>query len=263
MESVRACPGSEPVAGDDVSLVAAFGGGLVSFLSSCVLPIVPAYLSMLTGLEVSELREGGHGHTARLVRDIGLFVAGFSAVFVLLGFSATSVGRVLFENQSLLTRVGGVLVVAMAFLMAASLFVEVPLLSGEHRLQARRSRLGPLAAPVMGAAFGFGWTPCIGPVLTSVLAIAATQGDVARGGLLLGVYSLGLGIPFLVTGLVLGRVAGALDWVKRRTRGLTVASSVVLAGLGLLLVLDRLAWATARLQSALDAVGLDRLVRLG
>lgn len=249
--------------GDDVSFIAAFGGGLVSFLSPCVLPIVPAYLSMLTGLEVSELREGGRGHTGRLLRDVGLFVAGFSLVFVLLGLSATSVGRVLFENQSLLTRVGGVLVVTMAFVMAASLFVDVPFLSGEHRLQARPSRLGPFAAPVMGAAFGFGWTPCIGPILTSVLAIAATQGDAARGALLLGVYSAGLGIPFLVAGLALARVAGAFDWVKRRTRGLTVASSAVLGGLGLLLVLDRLAWATARLQAAFDAVGLGRLVRLG
>lgn len=218
---------------------------------------------MLTGLEVSELREGSHGHTTRLVREIGLFIAGFSAVFVILGMSATSVGRVLFENQSLLTRVGGVLVIAMAFLMAASLFVEVPFLSGEHRFQARPSRLGPVAAPVMGAAFGFGWTPCIGPVLTSVLAIAATQGDVARGGFLLGVYSLGLGIPFLVAGLLLARVAGGLDWVKRRSRGITVGSAVVLGVLGLLLVLDRLAWATAQLQSALDALGLDRLIELG
>ncbi|MBI2168535.1 MAG: sulfite exporter TauE/SafE family protein [Actinobacteria bacterium] len=228
-----------------------------------MLPIVPAYVSMLTGLEVSELREGGRGHRARLLRDIGLFIAGFSAVFVLLGLSATTIGRSLFENQSLLTRIGGVMVVLMAFLMAASLFVDVPFLSGEHRFQTRPSRLGHFAPPVMGVAFGFGWTPCIGPVLTSVLAIAATQGDAARGALLLGVYSAGLGVPFLVTGLALGRLTGALDWVKRRTRVLTLTSSAVLASLGLLLVLDRLAWATARMQSALDAVGLDGLVRLG
>jgi cytochrome c-type biogenesis protein len=116
---------------------------------------------------------------------------------------------------------------------------------------------------VAGAAFGFGWTPCIGPVLASVLAVAATQGRALEGAGLLAAYSLGLGVPFLVSGLALGRLAGAFDWVRRHFTVLTFSSAVVLAGFGILLALDRLTWVTTQLQTALNAVGLGRLVSLG
>jgi cytochrome c-type biogenesis protein len=151
----------------------------------------------------------------------------------------------------------------MALFLLGSLVVRAPWLYQERRFHPDLSRFGPLAAPVAGVAFGFGWTPCIGPVLTSILAIAATQGGVGRGGLLLAVYSAGLGIPFLAAGLAFGRVTGAFRWVKRHFTGITAASATSLAAFGVILALDRLVWVTTQLQQAFDAVGLGRLVELG
>ncbi|MGD9798170.1 MAG: cytochrome c biogenesis CcdA family protein [Microbacteriaceae bacterium] len=247
---------------DSVSYVAAFGGGLVSFLSPCVLPLVPAYLSIITGLDVTEPGDVRH-RWVKVARDTGLFILGFGSVFVLLGLSATSIGRVLFRNQVVLTRVSGLVVVAMALFILGSLVLRSPWLYQEKRFHPDLSRFGPFAAPVAGVAFGFGWTPCIGPVLTSILALAASGGDAGQGAALLAVYSAGLGVPFLATGLAFSRLAGALAWVKRHFTAVTVASAGSLAFFGVLLVLDRLVWMTARLQEALDAVGLDRLVELG
>ncbi len=268
---------------EGVSYLAAFGGGVVSFASPCVLPIVPAYLSVITGLDVAEVRSGARHHLGRIARDTTLFVAGFSVVFILLGLSATTVGQALFRNHLLLTRLSGAAVLAMALFLIGSLVLtsnaglpgrlsssagllgrsRIAWIYGEARFHPSPSRLGPLAAPVAGAAFGFGWTPCIGPILASVLAVAASQGRSLEGATLLACYSLGLGLPFLVTGLALGRLAGAFDWVRRHFAVLTFSSAVVLAGFGILLALDRLSWVTTQLQSALQSVGLGRLVSLG
>ena len=258
---------------EGVSYLAAFGGGVVSFASPCVLPIVPAYLSVITGLDVAEVRSGARQHLGRITRDTSLFVAGFSVVFILLGLSATAVGQVLFRNHLLLTRLSGVAVLAMALVLVGSLVLSsraelagrsrIPWMYGEARFHPSLPRFGPLAAPVAGAAFGFGWTPCIGPILASVLAVAASQGRSLEGATLLACYSLGLGVPFLVTGLAFGRLAGAFDWVRRHFAVLTFSSAVVLAGFGVLLALDRLTWVTTQLQTALQAVGLGRLVSLG
>jgi cytochrome c-type biogenesis protein len=238
-----------------------------------VLPIVPGYLSVITGLDVAEVRSGARQHLGRISRDTALFVAGFSAVFILLGLSATAVGQALFRNHLLLTRVSGVAVLAMAIFLIGSVVLSsragrpgrlrAPWLFGEARFHPSPSRLGPLAAPVAGAAFGFGWTPCIGPILASVLAVAASQGRSLEGATLLACYSLGLGLPFLLTGLAFGRLTGAFDWVRRHFAILTFSSAVVLAGFGILLALDRLTWVTTQLQTALQAVGLGRLVSLG
>jgi cytochrome c-type biogenesis protein len=247
---------------ESVTLVAAFGGGLISFLSPCVLPIVPAYLSIITGLEVGEIHEG-RGHLVGIARDTGLFVAGFSAVFILLGLSATAVGQALFDNQGTITRISGLVVLAMALFVLGSLVLRSPWLYQEKRFHPDLSRFGPVAAAVAGVAFGFGWAPCIGPVLTSILAIAATQQGVGRGALLLAVYSAGLGVPFLAAGLAFGRLAGALGWVKRHFTGLTAASAASLATFGVILTLDRLVWVTTRLQEGFEAIGLGRLVSLG
>lgn len=246
----------------DVGYLAAFAGGVVSFLSPCVLPIVPAYLAIITGLDVEQLRDADRP-LARIARDTGLFIVGFSAVFIALGLSATTVGQALFRNQSLLTRASGAVVLAMALFMLGSLFLNAPWLYQERRFHPKLSRFGPFAAPVAGVAFGFGWTPCIGPVLTSILAVAASRGDVGQGAALLAVYSAGLGLPFMITGLAFGRLAGALGWVKRHVQGLTITSSFALAAFGVLLVMDRLVWLTGEMQQALDAVGLGGLVELG
>lgn len=247
----------------DVGYLAAFGGGLVSFASPCVLPIVPAYLSMVTGLDVAELRAGERRHTGRIVRDTGLFVLGFGTVFVLLGLGASAFGGALEHHQVLLTRISGLMIVAMALFLIGSLFLKAPWLYQELRFHPSPSRLGPLAAPITGVAFGFGWTPCIGPVYASVLIVAGESGQAARAAALLAAYSLGLGVPFLATGLALGRLGGALNWVKRHTTQVTVVSAALLGFLGVLLVFNRLTWVTTQTMSAFKSVGLGRLVTLG
>ena len=251
------------VATENVNYLTALGGGLVSFLSPCVLPIVPAYLSVITGLDVAEVREGDRRHLPRIAWHTGLFIAGFSAVFVVLGLTATAVGKAAFRNQDTITRISGVIVLAMALYMLGSIVLRAPGLYQERRWHPDLSRFGPFAAPVAGVAFGFGWTPCIGPVLGSISAVAATESGVGRGALLLLIYSLGLGIPFLATGLAFGRLAGALNWVKRHSQGITAVSAVALAFFGVLLAMNRLVWLTVHLQNGLRDVGLGRLLNLG
>jgi cytochrome c-type biogenesis protein len=247
----------------DVGYVAAFGGGFVSFLSPCVLPLVPAYLSMVTGLDVAEIRAGDRRHAGRIVRDTGLFVLGFGTVFIVLGMGANAFGGAVFRNQILLTRISGLVVVAMALFLVGSLVLRAPWLYRELRFHPSPSRLGPLAAPVTGAAFGFGWTPCIGPVLGSVLAVAGSSGHAARAAGLLAVYSIGLGLPFLVVGLALGRLGGTLAWVKQHTTAVTLASSAILGLLGVLLVFNQLTRVTTDTQRLFRSIGLGRLVTLG
>lgn len=242
-------------------MFAAFGAGFISFASPCVLPIVPGYLTVITGLDITS--DARDGQTARIIRDTSLFILGFSVVFVLLGIGATSIGSVIVDNQTLLVRVSGLMVLVMAFYLLGSLWANAPWLYQEKRFHPKLDRFGPFASPVAGVAFGLGWTPCIGPVLTSVLALAAVQDRAAEGALLLAVYSLGLGLPFLITGLLFGRLTSAFTFVKRHLRGITLASGVSLAAFGVLLVFNQLTWVTVQLQSGLRAIGLEELVLLG
>lgn len=247
----------------DVSLLAAFGGGLVSFLSPCVLPIVPGYVGLVSGLSIAEMREGGAATRARVVRSTLLFVLGFTAVFVALGLSATAVGAQLLDHKVGVTRALGVFVLAMALYLAGSQVLRAPGMYREVRFHPMVSRLGVGAAPAAGAAFGFGWTPCIGPVLSTVLAVGGREGDAVQATLLLVTYSAGLGVPFLAVGLALGRLTGPLAWFRRHGVAVTLASSATLAVFGVLLILDRLWWVTVQLTRVLDAAGLDGLVSLG
>jgi cytochrome c-type biogenesis protein len=247
----------------NVGYAAAFGGGFVSFLSPCVLPIVPAYISMVTGLDLAELQAGDRRHVVRIVRDTGLFILGFGTVFVVLGLTASAIGRSVFRHQLLLTRISGLLVVAMALFLIGSLVLKAPWLYQELRFHPSPSRLGPFAAPVTGVAFGLGWTPCIGPVLSSVLVVASESNAAARGAALLAAYTLGLGVPFLVVGLALGRLGGSLNWVKRHTTAITILSATLLGVLGVLLVFNELTRVTTDTQKVFRAIGLGRLVTLG
>jgi len=239
-----------------LAYLAAFGGGIISFLSPCVLPLVPGYLSIITGLDVPEIQQGRRDTMLRITRDTGLFVLGFTVVFVGLGVSASSVGRLFLDHQALLTRISGVVVLSMALFMLGSLVLQAPWLYQEKRFHPNTGRLGPFASPVAGVAFGFGWTPCIGPVLGSILAIAATSGRTTAGATLLLAYSLGLGIPFLVTGLAFGRMAGTFAWVKRHFSAIVAVSASILAVFGVLLIFDSLSWVTTQMINAMDAIGI-------
>ena len=245
-----------------LSYLVAFAGGVVSFLSPCVLPLVPGYLSMVTGLDIGTLEKDSRRNLAGIVLTTGVFVAGFGAVFVLLGLSASAVGGVLRDHQDTLTRVSGALMLAMALFLAGSTFLRLPWLYQEKRFHPQFGRFGKAAPFVAGAAFAFGWSPCIGPVLGSILTIAADSGRAWTGAALLGTYTLGLGLPFLVTGLALGSLGGALKWVKRHSQAVVLGSAALLGAFGTLL-LDQLSALTRELQQALDGTPLEWLVELG
>ena len=212
-----------------IGLAAALGAGVVTFLSPCVLPLVPGYLSFLGGLSL-----GGASRSTR-TRDVllpaALFVLGFSIVFVLLGVSASLLGGVLTGNRVLISRISGAFIFLFGFFMLG--LIKVPWLYGEARFDPARARvLGRWAAPAMGMAFGFAWTPCVGPILGSILMLAARSGHVGEGALLLAVYSAGLGIPFMLMAALLGRVAGLVKWLSRHSLVIARVSGVVLMLVG-------------------------------
>jgi cytochrome c-type biogenesis protein len=222
-----------------VQIVIAFGAGVISFISPCVLPLLPGYLSMMSGYSAMELESGEVSNT-RMLRVILLFIAGFTLVFAALGAAASGLGQFLTQNLGAITRIAGLVIIAFGILMVAMAVSNRGLLatfSQDRRVEVRPSRLGKWAPPVMGAAFAFGWTPCIGPVLTVILATAATQETVGRGIALLVAYSLGLGVPFLLAGLGLFKVFGRL---KPHLRTISIVSGVLLAGFGVIMLTGNL-----------------------
>jgi cytochrome c-type biogenesis protein len=226
----------------EVPLLVAFGAGIISFVSPCVLPLLPGYLSLMSGYSIAEL-ETGDAATWRMLRATGLFVAGFTLVFVALGAGATAVGSLLRANLDVAERVAGWIVVGFGILLLVLSLSDTPRLAGltrERRVDVQPSRLGMWAPPVMGVAFGFAWTPCIGPVLGAILTTAAVQESVGRGMLLLLVYGLGLGVPFMLAGVALGRAMGAVRWLRSHSRPIGVISSVALIAFGLVMVTGNL-----------------------
>jgi cytochrome c-type biogenesis protein len=240
-----------------IGLLVAFGAGALSFLSPCVLPLVPGYLSLMSGVNSSQLAVATRVEQRLLLRSTLLFVAGFTVVFVALGASASTVGSALHNHQVGLNRVAGVLVIVMGIFLAG--LVSPRLLQQERRFHVSPSSLGGWAPPVMGMAFAFGWTPCIGPTLAVVYSLATAQGTLGRGVLLLFFYSLGLGVPFVATGLAFGRLTGVLGWVKAHFRAINLASGLLLAAFGILMVTNQVNTLSHAVTDVLDWLGLQRL----
>lgn len=219
---------------DFAGLLAAMGAGVLTFISPCVLPLIPGYLAFMTGMSAADLRDSDRKLSAVLGPSL-LFVLGFSTVFVALGASASALGSFLLSNRAVFETVAGVVIVLLGFFMLG--IVKVPWLYGEARFEMQKTRrFGGLAALVMGMAFAFGWSPCVGPILGSILMMAANSAEVGRGALLLGAYSLGLGVPFVAVALMLGRVRPLLDWVSRRSLVINRVAGAVLMLLGLLIL---------------------------
>lgn len=195
----------DPAAG--VGIFAALAAGIVSFLSPCVLPLVPGYLSAVTGVSVGELGDAGW---RRVLGPSLVFVFSFSAVFILLGLSATGIGSFLQTNQELLAKISGALIILMGALFVSSFFV--PRLNREWHVDALLDRAGKGGPVVVGAAFAIAWTPCIGPTLGAILSAAALSSSAGRGALLLAVYSAGLAIPFLLSALAFSRMTDTFAW---------------------------------------------------
>ena len=223
-----------------VGLVAAFLAGIASFASPCVLPLVPAYLSIIGGFDVTRT-EQRRAHLGRLTRDTLLFSLGFTAVFVALGLSTSALGRTVIHHQAALTRASGVVVVVMALFLWLSTALPTTELTREYRIHPVLDRLGPFAAPVAGVAFAFGWTPCVGPILASVLAVSTAQGHEGSGALLLTLYGAGLATPFFALALAFERLRRPLRFLQRHARVVSYVAAGVLLVLGFLLILDRLA----------------------
>ncbi len=214
-----------------VSLVVALMAGVLSFLSPCVLPLVPSYLSFVTGMSLEDLQEGVD-RKATLIHSL-LFVAGFSIIFITLGASASFLGVFLRYYEVWIARIGGVLIIILG-LHLTGVFRIAPLMR-ERRVHVNDKPAGYVGTLGVGAAFGAGWTPCIGPVLGAILTLAGTQDTVWSGVILLSVYSLGLAIPFLITALALDLFLGAFSKFRRLLPLVEKASGVMLIVLGLLL----------------------------
>jgi cytochrome c-type biogenesis protein len=279
----------------DVSLAGAFLAGLVSFLSPCVLPLVPGYISMLSGIGMEQLRKGGELPTAELFRSSLAFVAGFSVVFISFGASASAVGSFLRQNRGVLAPIAGALILLfglhllgvlikltpkvglvigglLVLLGVVSLVRHAPLFLGlgaihffslsiigffgptlarwlnrDVRMQSKVGQPGIWSAFLLGFAFAFGWTPCIGPILATVLALAAASDTIARGVLLLAVYSAGLAVPFLLTALGIGQFLRFYQNFRKYLHAVEVFSGALLLFVGGLVFVNKLTWLSGKL----------------
>lgn len=235
-----------------LSLFAAFGAGVVSFISPCVAPVVPGYLSLISGITIDGSRQSAEA-IRRLVVASVVFVAGFTLVFVALGVSAGSVGGLLQQHRLLMNHLSG------GFMILAGLFLvglfQLPFLYRERRFHPRFKRsLTRSETLLLGMAFGFGWTPCIGPLLVSILVYASASDTAARGTLLLLAYSLGLGVPFILVGVGIGRLLGALRWITRHYQVISSISGATLIVTGLLFVTDRFFYLNVMSQRLYDQI---------
>jgi cytochrome c-type biogenesis protein len=222
------------MAGDPASGVgffAALAAGLVSFLSPCVLPLVPGYLSAVTGVSLAELEQAGW---RRVLGPSLLFVASFSLIFIALGLTATGLGSTLQDHRHTLETIAGVLIIVMGTFFVASLFVTR--LNREWHFDALMERAGKGGPVIAGAAFAIAWTPCIGPTLGSILTAASLSGSAAHGAFLLAVYSAGLAIPFLLTALAFSRMTTAFAVVKRHYAVIVAIGGVILITMGILIL---------------------------
>lgn len=244
----------------DPTIPIAFGAGLISFLSPCVLPLVPGYLSYMSGLGPAE--SSSARRAALSTRAALFFVLGFSSVFVALGATATLLGSLLRDYQDVLTRAGGVFIIVLGLVFMGVL--KIPFLYREARFHPTPGA-GVWGSLVLGGAFAFGWSPCIGVTMGTILTMAAGRGVTggpAEGALLLGAYSLGLGVPFVLAGVGISRLTQTVSALRRHTRAVNLVSGALLVIVGLLFVTDRLFSLAILMQKSFLALNLDFLARI-
>ena len=246
--------------GVDTTVFAAFAAGFISFISPCVLPLVPGYLSAVSGVSIVDMEDRGKRDTAAVLIPAIVFCLSFTAVFVALGMVATGLGSTLRDNRELLNHIAGALIVLMGVLFVASLFVtRLNMEWRPHGLIARAGSGGPMIA---GAAFAIGWTPCIGPTLTAILNAAAVKDTVGEGAVLLAIYSSGLAIPFLVSAVAFHRATRVFRWLRDRYVAITAVSGAVLIVMGVLIFTGEMTDLNIEAQRFLQRLGLDELYTL-
>jgi cytochrome c-type biogenesis protein len=229
---------------ENPTFIAAFFAGVLSFISPCVLPLIPGYLSYISGVTLDDMQGTGAGGAATiaasrrrvLIASI-FFILGFSFVFVSLGAAATAIGDFLSQRLRLLSKIAGIVVIL--FGLHTMGLLRINWLYSEKRVQVDRKPRGLMGAFLVGLAFAFGWTPCIGPILAGILAIAGAQDTVWKGIQLLAIYSLGLGIPFLLTALAINRFFSAMARIRKHYHAIEVASGLLLCVIGALIFTDK------------------------
>lgn len=215
------------------AMMVALFAGLISFLSPCVLPIVPPYLAYMSGVSIADLTSGQAPRNRALLPAL-FFVLGLSTVFLFLGFTASAIGTLFLQYQDWFNTVAGLLV--MVFGLHFLGILRIPFLMHEARIDAGDRGGSAFGAYVLGLAFAFGWTPCIGPQLGAILSLAASEGSLVRGTMLLAVYAIGLGVPFLLVAAFLPRMTGAMGWMKRHMERIERIMGLLLWTIGLLML---------------------------
>ncbi len=251
------------VSADSVNVLIAFWGGVLSFVSPCVLPVVPVYLSVITGLSGAELADSRRGRVGRVSLTTGLFMVGFAAIFVPLQITVSKLGTAIFERKETLTMVAGWAVLILAVVLIATQFGFLRVLMQERKVHIQPRRWGPFAAPMAGAAFGLGWSPCIGPILGAVLTVGATSGSSGRAAILLLAYTLGMGLPLFIVGVGFNSSQPMLRWLRRHSRTITVGSAVLMGVFGIVLITGTLSDVTGWITERMREVGLDDLITAG
>ena len=218
---------------DNISFLTAIFAGILSFASPCVLPLIPAYISYISGVSLQEMKEGQSSSSRLFINSIA-FVIGFSVVFITLGASATVLGKILSRNKRIFDLIAGIIV--MIFGLHTSQVIRIKFLSFEKKIKVRNKTPSFLSSFILGFTFSFGWTPCVGPILGTILVQASTYSTVKQGILLLTLYSLGLGIPFILTALAINKFFTAFKSIRKFFSQIELFAGLLIVGVGLALV---------------------------
>ena len=245
-----------PHAAADTTILAAFAIGFVSFISPCVLPLVPGYLSAISGSSIAEIR-AGEKRLSRILLPALIFCLSFTVMFVALGMTATGIGSTLRDHQQTLNTIAGLMIVLLGIFFMATPFVTR--LNKDWHPDALITRAGAGGPVIAGLAFAIAWTPCVGPTLAAILAAASTADSVGHGGLLLFFYSLGLAIPFLLMAMAFDKATVAFSWLRDRYLVITFISGAILILMGILILSGELTRLNVEAQQLLNSLGLDFL----
>lgn len=221
---------------ENISIFVAISAGLISFLSPCILPVIPSYLAFITGISLEELSQQENLRKVRkkVIANSLMFILGFSIIFIALGASATFIGKFLYNNIRLFEIIGGVLVIILGFHFAG--IFRLKFLDREKKIHLKKKPLGYLGTCFVGMAFGAGWTPCVGPILGAILAMAATTQDVLKGIMLLTFYSAGLGLPFFLSAFILHKFFEYFKTIRKYFKVISIVGGVLLIIVGILLI---------------------------
>lgn len=247
------------LAAADTTIVAAFAVGFISFISPCVLPLVPGYLSAISGISIAEMRAGEH-RMSHVLAPAVVFCLSFTVMFVALGMSATGIGSTLRDNKQTLDTIAGILIISMGIFFVLTPFVAR--LNKDWRPETLILKAGTGGPVIAGLAFAIAWTPCVGPTLASILAAASTADSVAKGGVLLAFYSLGLAVPFLLTAVAFDKMTGAWSWLRDHYLTVTFISGAILIVMGLMILTGEITRLNIEAQQFLDRIGLDFLYNI-